>query len=132
TVDSPSLARLALEQHFPDFLVEGVLGGLRRPPNRKQPITVLFSDIRDYTTLTEGLPAEQIVELLNDWFSEATRVVRRHGGIIDKFIGDAVMALFGVPEPQEDAAARAVRAALELRDELFALNLRQRALGGRE
>jgi class 3 adenylate cyclase len=132
TVDSPSLARLALEQHFPDFLVEGILGGFRQPPNRKQPITVLFSDIRDYTTLTEGLPAEQIVELLNDWFSEATRVIRRHGGIIDKFIGDAVMALFGVPEPQDDAAARAVRAALELRDELFALNLRQRALGGRE
>ncbi len=132
TVDSPSLTQLALEQHFPDFLVEGILGGLRRPPTRKQQATVLFSDIRDYTTLTEGLPAERVVELLNEWFTEATRVIRRHGGVIDKFIGDAVMARFGVPEPHDRAAADAVEAALDLRDELFALNLRQRALGGRE
>ncbi|MFM9960709.1 MAG: adenylate/guanylate cyclase domain-containing protein [Planctomycetaceae bacterium] len=133
TVDSPSLVRLALEQQLPEFLVEGILAGtLRRPPSRRQAVAVLFSDIRDYTTLTEGLAAEQVVELLNDWFSEATRVIQRHHGFVDKFIGDAVMAVFGVPEPRADAAADAVRAALDLREELAALNLRQRALGGRE
>ncbi len=132
TVDSPSLIRLALEQQLPEFVVKGILTGtLRRPPSRKQPVAVLFSDIRDYTRLTEGLGAEQVVDILNDWFTEATRVVRRHGGVVDKFIGDAIMAVFGVPEPREDAAADAVRAALDLREELYALNLRQQALGGR-
>ena len=70
----------------------------------------------NYTTLSEGLDPEQVVELLNEWFTEATRAIRRHGGIVDKFIGDAIMAVFGVPEPRDDDAANAVRAALEMRD----------------
>jgi class 3 adenylate cyclase len=133
TVDAPGLTRLALERHVPPWLVEEILGGrMRRPESRRQELAVLFSDVRDYTALTEGLPPEQVVELLNEWFAEATRVLRRHGGVVDKFIGDAVMALFGVPTPRDDAAADAVRAALELRDALAAMNLRQQALGGRE
>jgi class 3 adenylate cyclase len=133
TVDSPMLIQLALEQHVPPFLIESILGGhLQRPPTRKQQVAVLFSDIRDYTTLTEGLPADDVVELLNEWFAEATRVVRRHGGVVDKFMGDAIMALFGVPKSRSDAAADAVRAALDLREELFALNLRRKALDRRE
>lgn len=133
TVDCPSLTRLALERHFPDHVVEGILSGrLETLATHRQEVTVLFSDVRDYTTLSEALPPEQVVELLNEWFTEATRAVRRHGGMVDKFIGDAVMALFGVPEPRPDAAADAVRAAVEMRDALCALNLRQKALGGRE
>jgi class 3 adenylate cyclase len=133
SVDSPGLTRLALARHFPGFLVEGILSGrLSRPRTRRQELAVLFSDVRGYTSLTEGLPAEQVVELLNEWFAEATRAIRRHGGVVDKFIGDAVMALFGVPEPREDAATDAVRAALEMRDALAAMNLRSKALGGRE
>ncbi len=133
TVDTPNLTRLALERHVPSWLVEDILAGrMARPPSRKQDIAVLFCDIRDYTTLTEGLDAERIVELLNDWFSEASRIIHRHGGVVDKFIGDAVMALFGVPDPREQAAADAVRAALEMRDALAAMNLRSQALGGLE
>jgi class 3 adenylate cyclase len=133
TVDTPRLMRLALERHFPDWLVEEILSGrMARPQTRKQEVTVLFSDVRGYTTLTEGLGAEQVVEILNEWFAEATRAIRRHGGVVDKFIGDAVMALFGVPEPRDDAAADAVRAALEMRDALAALNMRNKALGRRE
>jgi adenylate cyclase len=60
--------------------------------------------------------------------TEATRTIRRHGGVIDKFIGDAVMAVFGVPEPHPEDAARAVRAALDMREALFSLNLRHKAL----
>jgi class 3 adenylate cyclase len=132
-VDCPSLTRLALEQHLPDPVVEEILNGhLSRRASHKQEVTVLFCDVRNYTTLSEGLPPEQVVELLNEWFTEATRAIRRHGGVVDKFIGDAVMALFGVPQPREDAAAAAVRAALEMRDALSALNLRQRVLGGKE
>lgn len=132
-VDSPGLVRLALERHFPQHLVEDIISGkLHTAEPRVQPITVLFSDLRDYTTLSESLAdrPRELLELLNEWFSEATLAIQRHGGSVDKFMGDAVMALFGVPEAGDDAPANAVRAALEMRDALSALNLRQKALGG--
>ena len=133
SVDVPGLTRLALERHFPPWLVQDILGGrMGRPQSRRQTLAVLFCDVRDFTTLTEGLPPEQIVELLNEWFTEATGAIRRYGGVVDMFIGDAVMALFGVPEPRVDAAADAVRAALVMRDTLAAMNLRQQAMGGKE
>jgi class 3 adenylate cyclase len=129
TVDTPNLVRLALEQYIPEWLVTQFLDGhLKRPPTRTQELAVLFSDIRGYTTLTQGLGAEQIVEFLNEWFSEATRAIRRHNGVVDKFIGDAVMALFGVPHEDPAAASDAVKAALEMRDALEAMNMRQKAL----
>ena len=117
TVNAPGLTRLALERHFPSWLVADVLSGkMNRPSPKRQVITVLFSDIRDYTPMTAGLSPEEVVELLNEWFTEATRTIRRHGGVVDKFIGDAVMALFGVPESHEDDdAGAAVLAALEMR-----------------
>ncbi|HZY87797.1 MAG TPA: adenylate/guanylate cyclase domain-containing protein [Gemmataceae bacterium] len=131
TVDQPSLVRLALERHLPAPLVQDVLNGKLVPREpRVQRLAVLFCDLRDYTALAERTAPAEVVELLNEWFSEATRAVRRHGGLVDKFIGDAVMALFGVPDERDDAAADAVRAALALRDALAALNLRQEALGG--
>ncbi len=132
-VDAPHLVRLALERHFPSWLIDDMLGGrLRKPPSRSQSVVVLFSDIRGYTALTEGMEAEQVVQLLNEWFSEVAKIIRRHGGFVDKFIGDAVMALFGVPEPRESMAADAVRAALEMRDVLETINMRHRFLGTRE
>ena len=98
TADAPALIRLALERHFPDYLVENIVTGqLGRQPTRRQEVTVLFSDVRDYTSLSEGLQPEAVVELLNEWFTEVTRAVRQHGGVVDKFMGDGVMALFGVP-----------------------------------
>jgi class 3 adenylate cyclase/ATP/maltotriose-dependent transcriptional regulator MalT len=130
TVDAPALTRLALQRHVPGYLVEEILGGrMQRPRPRRQVVTVLFCDAMNYTRLSEGLEPEQVVELLNEWFTEATRAIRRQGGIVDKFIGDAIMAVFGVPEPRDDDAARAVRAALDMRDALASLNLRREALG---
>src|SRR5262249_18299549 len=89
-------------------------------------------DIRDFTALTEGLGADQIVQLLNEWFSDVARIVRHHGGFVDKFIGDAVMAVFGIPDQRESMAADAVRAPLEKRDARDTINMRQRFLGVRE
>jgi len=136
-VDSPALTRLALERHFPPHLIEQIIHGSlsQRDMERltsKHTITVLFSDLRNYTRMSEGLKPEEVLDLLNEWFRDATRVIRRHGGLVDKFIGDAVMALFGVPDARPDAAADAVRAALGLRDAMRARNLRHRVLGGRE
>ncbi len=78
-------------------------------------ITVLFSDIRNFTTITEKLTAHETVEFLNVYFERVINVIRAEGGRIDKFIGDAVMAEFGVPYPFADHPLRALRAATGMR-----------------
>ena len=78
-------------------------------------ITVLFSDIRNFTTITEKLSAHETVEFLNVYFERVINVIQAEGGRIDKFIGDAVMAEFGVPYPFGDHALRALRAAAGMR-----------------
>ena len=78
-------------------------------------ITVLFSDIRQFTTISEQLTPRETVEFLNAFFSRVVAVILEEGGRIDKFIGDAVMAEFGVPYPFEDHAHRALRAAVKIR-----------------
>src|SRR4029450_4445286 len=76
--------------------------------------TVLFSDIRNFTPMAEGLEPEQLVELLNVYLGEMTDIVFAHEGMLDKYIGDGVMAVWGAPIPQADHAARACRAALAM------------------
>jgi class 3 adenylate cyclase/CHASE2 domain-containing sensor protein len=78
-------------------------------------ITVLFSDIRNFTTMSEKLTARETVEFLNAYFARVIAVIREEGGTIDKFIGDAVMAEFGVPYPFPDHALQALRAAARIR-----------------
>jgi class 3 adenylate cyclase len=79
-------------------------------------VSVLFVDLVGFTALSEGRDADDIRELLSRYFKQARTVVGRYGGTIEKFIGDAVMAVWGAPVAQEDDAERAVRAALEIVD----------------
>jgi class 3 adenylate cyclase/tetratricopeptide (TPR) repeat protein len=82
-------------------------------PERKQ-VTALFSDLSGYTALSERLDPEETREIMSAIFADAAEVVGAYGGRIEKFIGDAIMVIFGVPESHEDDPGRAVRAALEL------------------
>jgi adenylate cyclase len=101
-----------------DSVVDMLLNSGRKPDLRGEliRITVLFSDMRQFTTISEKLTAHETVELLNMYYAKAVAVIREEGGTIDKFMGDAVMAEFGVPYPFPDHAHRALRAAVRLRD----------------
>ncbi len=91
--------------------------------------TVLFSDIRSFTTLTEELGAQGTVALLNEYFSVMVNCIALEGGMLDKFIGDAIMAEFGIPIPHGDDPDRAVRAAVSMITELRALNQQRQTRG---
>ena len=88
----------------------------------RKTVTVLFIDIVDSSRLSQELDPEALRNLLARYFGELSAVIRRHGGVVDKYIGDAIMAVFGVPVLHEDDALRAVRAAVEMRDILVFLN----------
>jgi adenylate cyclase len=95
-------------------------------------ITVLFSDIRGFTTLSEGLTPQAIVRLLSRYFTTMVEEIQQQGGTVDKYVGDAVMALFGAPYDLPDAPERAVRAALGMQHRLQELNREFKASFGLE
>jgi adenylate cyclase len=103
----PALATLVSEH--PEMLM---LGGDKRE------LTVMFSDIRGFTSLAEGLEPEALVELLNEFLGAMTEVIFAHDGTLDKYIGDAIMAVWGAPISQSDHATRACRAALDMQARL--------------
>src|ERR671925_1556631 len=88
----------------------------------RRTVTVLFADVAESTPLGERLDAESVRQVMTRYFEEMGAVLERHGGTVEKFIGDAVMAVFGIPELHEDDALRAVKAATELREALARLN----------
>ncbi|WP_088240377.1 GAF domain-containing protein [Calothrix rhizosoleniae] len=100
-------------------LDDAKLGG-----DRKE-VSILFSDIRGYTTLTENLEAEEVVGMLNEYFESMVEAVFQYKGTLDKYIGDAIMAVFGSPLPLEEHAWMAVQSSLEMRHRLQEFNARR-------
>jgi adenylate cyclase len=96
---------------------------------RKAELTVLFSDVRGFTTISEGLQPDQLAALMNEYLGAMTTIVRHHRGTLDKYIGDAIMAFWGAPLEDEDHAAHAVTTALEMQGALRDLNRHLKAKG---
>lgn len=88
----------------------------------RQEVAVLFSDLRGFTTYSEALPPEELVSQLNRYLEVMVACIRAHGGVVDKYIGDAIMAVFGAPTGSHDDAARAMRAATSMRAALVSHN----------
>ena len=101
-----------------DELVDGAASSDKVSVGEKRDVAILFSDIRSFTSISEMNKPETIVAFLNRYFTTMCTIIKKHGGTIDKFIGDAIMALFGAPVSYEDNARRALAAAYEMREAL--------------
>jgi adenylate cyclase len=102
-------------------IAERILEGCEtevRIEGKKTHAVVLFADIRGYTTLSENTPVQDVVRLLNQYFERMVKIVRKHDGVVDKFIGDNLMAVWGVPYEKPGAEEKAVRAALDMIKEI--------------
>lgn len=127
--------RKRLRNTMQHYLAPSVLAEMLRDQSKlklggeKRELTVLFSDIRGFTTLSEAFDAPDLVAFLNEYFSPMTEIVLQNLGTFDKYIGDALMAYFGAPQEQPDHAVRACRACLEMREKLGELNLRWKGRG---
>jgi adenylate cyclase len=111
-----SYLQKALSPYVSDALTKKVLAGGRLPDlgGETLHVTVLFSDIRGFTSISEMLRPHELVEMLNQYYSQVCDPILAHGGMVDKFVGDAVMAVFGAPVAYPDQARRCVEAALSI------------------
>jgi len=127
---SEQRASRELRSLFGRYVAPGVVSRIVDDPDAfglegtMREVTVLFSDIRGFTTLSEGMSPQQVVGLLNRYFTAMVEEIQVWGGTVDKYVGDAIMALFGAPDDLPDAPARAVRAALGMQRRLVGLNER--------
>ena len=122
--------KAALRTMFSRYMSEEVLQHLLEHPEKvrlggeRRYLTLFFSDLAGFTTISEGLAPERLVQLLNEYLSAMTEIILAEQGTVDKFEGDAIMAFWGAPLPQADHALRACRAALAQQTALVDLNRR--------
>ena len=125
------VARANYSRFLPEYVVKQML---ENPESFKlggtsQNITILFADIRGFTRISEHAPPENIVNLLNRYFSAMTEIIFAHGGTLDKYLGDGLMALFGAPTATPDDASNALNAAVAMQRRLLGINVDLRQEG---
>jgi adenylate cyclase len=120
-----------IRKTFSQYLSPGVIKLIEKDPQKyirpggeMKELTVMFSDIRGFTTISEGLTPDELVQLLNEYLGEMTDIVFASNGTLDKYIGDAIMAFWGSPYPQDDHAFRGCSCALRMTHRLDALNVK--------
>jgi adenylate cyclase len=120
---------------FSSYVTERLVTEMIRNPEmarlggEKREVTVLFSDVQGFTTYSENHAPEEVVAILNEYLGEMTRIILKWEGILDKFIGDAIVVFWGAPMKQEDHAERAIRCALEMQRRLAELKNSWEAAG---
>jgi adenylate cyclase len=119
-----SLVRSNFERYFAPNIAADIArqDGAIRLGGERRPITILFSDIRGFTAIAESMGPDAVAQLLSEYFSEMVEVIFEHGGTLDKFIGDAVMALWGAPIAHSDDPDRALQAAIAMQRTVDELN----------
>ncbi len=122
------LKREKLGRHFSSAVAERLQQADAPAPEACE-VTILFSDIRDFTTLAEALTPEQVVAMLNEYHGSMVEAIFKHGGTLDKFMGDGIMAYFGAPMADAAHARRAVDCALEMESELRMINAARQKRG---
>ena len=106
----------------PEVAEQALKSDVVRLGGTRQPTAILFTDLRGFTSLSESADPQMLVRDLNEYFEHMVKAIRDEGGVVDKYIGDSIMAVFGAPTPRPDDAARAIRAAAALQTALAALN----------
>ena len=110
-------------------LVDQARAGALVPGGERSKVTLLMSDIRGFTTTTATMDVQLVVDMLNEYFTELVQVIFDHDGTIDKFIGDAILVVFGSPDPDADQHAKAVKAAIAMQAANHRVNARRKARG---
>jgi adenylate cyclase len=121
--------RGAFQQYVSPEVIRRLLSDPERVKPRKTEVSVLFSDIRGFTTISETLDAQTLADLLNSYLTEMTRIIFRHQGTLDKYIGDAVMAIWGAPFDEPNHAERCCLSAVSMLARLHELQAQWRAQG---
>jgi adenylate cyclase len=124
-------AKRLIRKTFSQYLSPGVIELIEKDPEKyirpggeMKELTIMFSDIRSFTTLSEGLTPDELVQLLNEYFGAMTEIIFSNQGTLDKYIGDAIMAFWGSPYPQHDHAFRSCTCALQMVRGLEKLNVK--------
>ncbi len=130
--------RRFLKNAFSQYLSPAVINEIIKNPDRlklggeKRVLSIYFSDLAGFSTFSEKLSPEELTRLLNEYLSAMTDTILQEGGTIDKYEGDAIIAFWNAPHPQEDHAARALRAAMRCQEVLTAMQPRFRPVAGRD
>lgn len=115
---------LDMEGVFSKYVDEKIIKKILSHPDKrhltgeKHNCSILFADINGFTEFSKKVPAEEVIKLLNDFYSKMAAIALKHNGTVDKFIGDEIMTVFGSPIPLDDHASRAIRTAIEMREEM--------------